>query len=74
MTQSPAQRQRAVHFSAALLHLHRPVQPFLQRHLISSAQEDAASGIVVQSGCHWPASFVHPQSVGSGRSGVFSSA
>ena len=51
-----------------MVHLQRPVHPFLQLQWISSWKDFDASGSVVQRGCHPEASFVQPQSDGLGNS------
>uniref|UniRef100_A0A8C4PZH6 NOP14 nucleolar protein homolog (yeast) n=1 Tax=Eptatretus burgeri TaxID=7764 RepID=A0A8C4PZH6_EPTBU len=67
--QSPEHAHNAVHLSAALVHLQRPVHPFSQPQWISLSQDFDASGSVVQRGCHPETSFVQPQSDGIGNSG-----
>ena len=63
--------QRAVHFNAALEHLHRPLHPFLHPHLSNSWHDLAASGSVLHCGSHCLTLFLsQPQSPGSGRSGA----
>ena len=68
-SESPEHVHNAVHLSAALVPLQRPVHAFLQLQWISSWQDFVASGSVVQRGCHPEASFVQPQSDGLGNSG-----
>ena len=58
----------SLHLSAVLVHMQRPVHPFLQLQWISSWQDLDASGSVVQRGCHPEASFVQPQSDWLGNS------
>ena len=67
---SPPQEQRAVHCRAAFLHLHRPLQSFLQPQRISCLQACVASGKVVQYTSQPLSIFFQPHSLGDGSSGA----
>ena len=65
MSHSPPQWHRAVHFNAAFLHLHRPVQVFLHPQQSNSLDATLDSGSMVHNGFS-PMVWINPSPVTRG--------